>query len=944
LGLTNRILAGIDALTYFTPYWAYRMAELRGGHLPLWNPYLFTGAPFLANPQAAVLYPLHWPLIWLEPAQALIWSALVHVWLACGFMCLLARRSLGLSWPASWLAGALFGLGGFTLAKIENINQLNGLAWLPALLWLFDEACQADGVAARVRWGVALAIAIALQLLAGHTQTAFINLTGLIVYGAWPLVRLAGGRMRRRSGAHPAGTQICSTRQAVPPAFRCLLAFVLATAAAVTLSAAQLLPSLELTRLSARAGGLPYRLAVSFSLHPSLLLQTLLPPVGGGLAQAFGSEGYAEFVGYVGVTALVLAGIGASGLARSRANGRTSGRRGGLVMLAGVGLFLALGAYNPVSYVLWRFAPGFDLFRAPARWLALYSVAIAGLAGMGWDAWLGHLRSSHRPTRWPAGRIPQISSRARVLSIVGLLAVAGVLAVQQLPTTRTLFGWCAAAALTVAFLCAGRRWPRLAQSGLIVLVLCELWVAGRALPFALATAPAALGLRNATAALMAAGDEPPASRGRFLSMSDIRYDPGDLPELRTLQFDRLPDEAVERLVRAAKWHEVLAPNLSLLWRLPAIDGYDGGVLPTADFGGLQSLFLPSREPPLPDGRLREQLTRAPPDSLLDLAGVQYLITDKQRDLWADDVYYDLEQTVTLAPGESLELDLRSHPQFSATGLGVVAAGDGAPAQAEVETTDAGANHARRSMAVDEQPPAASLRPQVIPLAAPMAPTTLAVRVLPDSPAALVLHGLSLINVRTGAHQSITLSRRGELRRIHSGDVKVYERLATPGRAWIVHGVRPVRNSAEALRALSDPVFNPRETVVAESAIAGRSPGSAAPGESATVVSYEPERVVLRVDVASPAFLVLADAMFPGWEAAVDGVAVPMLRANLMFRAVALEPGEHEVVFAYRPASWRRGLAISLAAIGVLALMLLATFMPWLRVRQRMRYNVGGDPP
>ena len=37
LGLTNRVLAGVDALTYFTPYWAYRMAELRAGHLPLWD-------------------------------------------------------------------------------------------------------------------------------------------------------------------------------------------------------------------------------------------------------------------------------------------------------------------------------------------------------------------------------------------------------------------------------------------------------------------------------------------------------------------------------------------------------------------------------------------------------------------------------------------------------------------------------------------------------------------------------------------------------------------------------------------------------------------------------------------------------------------------------------------------------------------------------------------
>ena len=106
LGLTNRVLAGVDALTYFTPYWAYRMAELRAGQMPLWNPYLFLGVPFLANPQAAVLYPLHWPLSWLRPEQALIWSALLHVWLAAGFTYTFARRSLRPQ-PAGRLAGGI---------------------------------------------------------------------------------------------------------------------------------------------------------------------------------------------------------------------------------------------------------------------------------------------------------------------------------------------------------------------------------------------------------------------------------------------------------------------------------------------------------------------------------------------------------------------------------------------------------------------------------------------------------------------------------------------------------------------------------------------------------------------------------------------------------------------------------------------------------------------
>src|SRR5437868_4543905 len=53
---TDLILPRGDAFTYFAPYWAFRNASLRVGHLPLWNPYLFMGVPFLANSQAGVLY------------------------------------------------------------------------------------------------------------------------------------------------------------------------------------------------------------------------------------------------------------------------------------------------------------------------------------------------------------------------------------------------------------------------------------------------------------------------------------------------------------------------------------------------------------------------------------------------------------------------------------------------------------------------------------------------------------------------------------------------------------------------------------------------------------------------------------------------------------------------------------------------------------------------
>jgi len=73
------------------------------------------------------------------------------------------------------------------------------------------------------------------------------------------------------------------------------------------------------------------------------------------------------------------------------------------------------------------------------------------------------------------------------------------------------------------------------------------------------------------------------------------------------------------------------------------------------------------------------------------------------------------------------------------------------------------------------------------------------------------------------------------------------------------------------------------------------------GESGEVISVasQPERVVLKVHARVSAVVVLNDAFYSGWEARVDGTRAPILVANHVVRAVAVEPGTHEVVFAYR---------------------------------------------
>src|SRR5436190_21482184 len=87
----GRALVDYDAFVYFYPQRAYLAQAVLAGRLPLWDPDLFLGAPFLANPQTAVLYPPSW-LFLLGPVQSVYSAQLVlHGFLAAFFSYLFAR-------------------------------------------------------------------------------------------------------------------------------------------------------------------------------------------------------------------------------------------------------------------------------------------------------------------------------------------------------------------------------------------------------------------------------------------------------------------------------------------------------------------------------------------------------------------------------------------------------------------------------------------------------------------------------------------------------------------------------------------------------------------------------------------------------------------------------------------------------------------------------------
>ncbi len=908
---TNRVLATGDILLYFYPYRDYVAAALREGRLPLWNPYLFGGAPLLANPQAAVLYPLHWPLVWLSPTQQVYWSAAIHTWLLGAGGYWLLRRWGGNAWAGLATALVLSGAG-LVGGLMGHLNQLNVAAWS---LWAVACVEGAGFSTPQQRYGVVgrallLAIVTALMLLAGHTQTIYMILFALGGWSLWPLwERQARETVARETGAR-------------------LAVYTLGIGLGALLSAPQLLPTWELSGLGLRTGGLNFIDATSFSLKPAALAWTLLPSYGlVSLEAVFDTPAYTEFVAYVGLIGLALALLGGwQGRGRARAFG---------LFLVALGLLLGLGRWNPLYFLLHSFVPGFDLFRVPARWLLLYTLGAGVLAGLG--------------MQWLAGRLK---------------------------------GWLAGARSQ-----AGWGWIRWVQPLLLLALALELLAAARSLPHTQPTAPEAVdGLRSAPAHLLTDPSRQgvdPAATGRFLGLSTITFDPGDMADYRRIMLEEPPAQLAQGtfddLVIAQKVQELLVPNLALLWRIPTIDGFDGGVLPLQRFNQFAQLLIPP-DSFGPDGRLREQLRDLPPVNLLNLMNVQYLITDKVRDLWFEDVYYDRQVGARLnsrRPALQIPTAETADTTLQTTHLDLIAyadaedavwrtlANDALPIAAvtvqsreglsqTLQLTAGGAAGALLAGSALDDPLAQSSGATVawrdgeagrqayrlrLPLAQPQTPTTITLQLL-DPRFAVMVQAATLYDQRTHMFAALLPSDKGRFGRVHSGDVKIYANQELWPRAYIVTQTLAAdspRQAVELLQtALADPAGSGALTVAeglpALTGTGSAGSGAGAPSGTVEIVDYTAEQVTLRTSSAAPGLLVLADAYYPGWRAAVDGQETPIYPTNVLFRGVPLPAGEHTVVFTFAPSHWR--LALALALLGLLLMAVLDTVVYWGFRRQR----------
>jgi hypothetical protein len=245
-GLAPGLRPGNDLLTdpahLFQPWLIYAVSEIWQGRIPLWNPHVFAGSPFFANPQSALLFPLNWVALIVPVEWAFALIAILKV-AAIGLATYWFLRVRALH-PLAALMGAIsFMWSGLVIVWLQ---------WSYATTLIFFPMLFASVECLRIRPGrraIALvALTVALGVWAGYPQGLALALASA---SAWALWR-----------AHGAAVSF-------------LLRYAAGVALGLLLASIQLLPFIEYARLSAvlatREAWMP-TMSVSFRSAINLLV------------------------------------------------------------------------------------------------------------------------------------------------------------------------------------------------------------------------------------------------------------------------------------------------------------------------------------------------------------------------------------------------------------------------------------------------------------------------------------------------------------------------------------------------------------------------------------------------------------------------------------------------------------------------------------------------
>ncbi|MGZ5478455.1 MAG: hypothetical protein ACXWGZ_02575 [Candidatus Aminicenantales bacterium] len=361
---TTRVFYERDSTVVEVPVKKLTVQLLKEGNFALWTDAHGNGQPFLANPKNAIFYPTTWLYLFLPLFTAFKLHYLIHVilgWLGLYVLC----GSYSLSRRASFLGATLFAFSGMYLSSFEFYNHIAALAWMPWVLWLLYR----DARAGRARI-VPLAFLWALMILAGAPE--FILMTLFLAAGQ---AFFTAGQWKKK-----------------------IALTVLSLFLASLLSAAQLVPSIELLGRTERAGQSaqwPLELIQLFNLpFPHFLGNDREPGHNDFWGwHIFDQRSPLYYSLYMGLGALLLF---LFGLRKP-----WDRRQKILLLMAFLFFLLSCGRYSPFFF-LYRFVPLLSSIRYPVKFFLGSVFCLSILAAVGFDRVAGAAKPGRKAVSFMA--------------------------------------------------------------------------------------------------------------------------------------------------------------------------------------------------------------------------------------------------------------------------------------------------------------------------------------------------------------------------------------------------------------------------------------------------------------------------------------------------------------------------------------------------------------
>jgi hypothetical protein len=359
------------------------------GRIPLWNPYLYGGMPFVAAMHGDIFYPTAW-LRWIIPTDVGMNIAFAaHIVIAgCTMYALL--RALGTSWGGAVVGGIAYELSGLVAGMVSpgHDGKLFVAAVSPLLLLAILRAVRDRKLSA---YGL-IAISVGLSLH-GHPQMSYYLLIVALLWGLWLLF-------------------LAPERPAAEQRLKIALGAIGAVALGFGLYMIQAMPFIQYIPFSPRAeGGTSgdWDYATSFALPPSELWSVFYPEFNGIHTAYWGFNRFKLHTEFVGLIPLALAWLGI----------RDKGRRPIVIALSVIGvlfLLVAFGGHTPFYRLWFELLPMMKKVRAAGMAFLFVVLPICIFAGFGAD------RLLKGEVTFRQAFIP-----IAVFGVLGLLGIVGML-------------------------------------------------------------------------------------------------------------------------------------------------------------------------------------------------------------------------------------------------------------------------------------------------------------------------------------------------------------------------------------------------------------------------------------------------------------------------------------------------------------------------------------